>query len=172
MSLPHSRCNYISKNVLVGACPYVKLGTLQKMLDFGVEIFIDLREQCDYKVPNTILSYHFPIKSGYPPTLKQAEDIFEIVKSNSTKIIYIHCSGGHGRAGALGAYIIGKINKLDCAEAVLYIENARATRIDKSRNFVPTPEMTRQIKFLHNELGLKPGNSLPDRSDTSWLKLI
>lgn len=167
-TLPHERCNYITKNIILGACPIAS--TLQKIENFGVDIFIDLREQTNYDTQKE--KYHFPITGGKPPSKFQAEAILKIVIDNPNKLFYIHCNGGHGRAGTIGAYLMGKMYGLDVAEAVLHIEKCRATRIDKTRNFIPTPEMTCQIKFLTKEIGLKSQNSVPNRADTSWLSLL
>jgi hypothetical protein len=167
-NLPHERCNFITKNIMLGACPISE--TLKKIEDFGVEIFIDLREQTNYNT--TREKYHFPIVGGKPPAKHQAESILKIVKNNPNKLIYIHCNGGHGRAGTVGAYLMGKLYGLDTSQAVSHIEKCRETRIDKSRNFIPTPEMNAQIKFLIREIGLKAGTSAPDRSNTSWLSSI
>jgi hypothetical protein len=168
INLPHERCNYITPNIILGACPMTE--TLLKMEHFGVKIFIDLREQTNYNTK--CQKYHFPILGGKPPSKKQALEIFKIIQENSDKLIYIHCNGGHGRAGTIGAYILGKLYGFDASEVVKKIQLARETRIDKTRNFIPTPEMNVQIKFLVKELGLKNGNIVPDRSNVEWLKLI
>lgn len=165
---PHERCNYIAKNIILGAHPIAS--TLQKIENHGVDIFIDLREQTNY---DTIKKkYHFPIIRGRAPSKNQAEAILHIILNNSDKLVYIHCNGGHGRAGTIGSYLIGKIYGLDTYEAVTHIENCRNTRIDKTRNFIPTPEMPSQIKFLVKELKLKQGHLVPNRSDKSWINLL
>lgn len=165
---PHEKCNFINKNIILGSHP-VEL-TLKKLEDYGVEIFIDLREQTNYNTQKQ--KYHFPILRGSAPSKKQATEILQIILNNPNKLIYIHCNGGYGRAGTIGAYILGKIYGLDVTESVTHIEKCKNTRIDKSKNFIPSPEMPRQIKFLQKELGLKYGNIIPDRNDKSWLKLI
>lgn len=166
--MPHERCNYITKNIILGACPTAT--TLYKIEEFGVDIFIDLREQTNYDTQKE--KYHFPIAGGKPPSKHQAEAILQLVLANPDKLFYIHCNGGHGRAGTIGSYLMGKIYKLDTVEAVKHIEKCRNTRIDTSRNFIPTPEMTAQIKFLVKEIGVKLGNTIPSRTDTSWLNML
>jgi ADP-ribosyl-[dinitrogen reductase] hydrolase len=167
--LPHERCNYITDEIIIGACPTKE--TLKKMEEFGITVFIDLREKTEYNTEK--IKYHFPILSGRPPTKKQADEILKIVQNLSKNdIVYIHCNGGHGRAGTVAAYIIGKEKNLDASEAIKYIEKARETRQDTSKNFIPTPEMAGQVKFLVSQLGLKSGNIAPDRSDLSWLKKV
>lgn len=167
-NLPHERCNFITNKIMIGACPIVE--TLKKMEDYGIDIFIDLRSDTNYNTKKQ--KYHFPMMPGKPPSIKQANDILEIVLKNPDKLIYIHCNGGNGRAGTIGAYLIGKMYNMDTYEAVSHIEKQRNTRIDKSRNFIPTPEMPLQIKFLVKHLGLKKNNNAPNRSDKSWLHLL
>lgn len=166
--LPNERCNYITKNIILGACPTAI--TLQQIENFGVDIFIDLREQTNYSTQKK--KYHFPITCGKPPSKHQADAILQIVNDNPDKLFYIHCNGGHGRAGTIGSYLMGKLYELDVTDAVSHIEKCRNTRIDKTRNFIPTPEMPAQIKFLVKELGIKSKHIIPNRADTSWVSLL
>lgn len=167
-NLPHERCNYITKNIILGARPIVE--TLSDIEKFGVDIFIDLRQDTNYDTEKE--KHHFPVRTGRPPSKNQAEKILQIILNNPEKLFYIHCNGGHGRAGTIGAYILGKIYGFDTKEAVEHVEKCRNTRKDKTRNFVPTPETTAQMKFLIREIGLKNGNIAPDRSDMSWINLL
>jgi len=165
--IPHEKCNYITNNIIIGSYPTVK--TLKILEDYGVDVFIDLRTATNYETHKE--KYHFPIGIGKPPTKKQAKKILQIISQNENKLIYIHCKAGHGRAGTIGAYLIGKLYKLDTCEAVAYIEQQRNTRIDKTKNYIPTPETTSQISFLIKEIGLKKNNTIPDRTDKSWLSI-
>jgi hypothetical protein len=91
---------------------------------------------------------------------------------NAGQSTYIHCNGGHGRAGTVGAYVLGKLRNLDAYEAIQEIEKWRLTRPDQSKSYVPTPETTKQVSFLVKHLGLKEGHIAPDRSSRSWLKTV
>ena len=176
--LPHSRCNTITKcgNVLVGADPLDE-NVLSKIFEYGVGIIVNLYEEVAWYediLPDDVKYIHFPIGNGRVPGSKKSKELVtEIISEYKLgKKIYIHCRGGHGRAGTIGALFLGKLENLDVAEAVERISTCRDTREDKSRNFVPTPETTAQVLFLEKELGLKSGNILPDRSDKSWLKRV
>lgn len=46
--------------------------------------------------------------------------------------IYIHCNGGHGRAGTVASVIVGKMLSMDVCEAVSHIELCRNSRLDTS----------------------------------------
>lgn len=173
MVLPHSRCNFIIDNkILIGAIPISS--TINDIVNSGVTMIIDVQDKINnYIVPSNIKYFHFPIKPGGCPTKLQIEEIYGLIINNyNNEIIYIHCNGGHGRAGMIGAYIMGKMYEWDVFESVSYIEKSRNTRLDTSRNFIPTPETNKQIKFLYDSLGLKEGNIKPDRSDRRWLKSL
>ena len=60
----------------------------------------------------------------------------------------------------------------DTVEAIEYVEKCRNDRKDNSRNFIPIPEMQVQVNLIEKFLGLKDGNTKPDRSNTDWLKKV
>jgi N-glycosidase YbiA len=114
------------------------------------------------------------VKSGKPPAKGETDLILSRVMNayREGKVVYIHCSGGHGRAGTVGALICGKMYQWDAKESIEHIERCRETRIDTSRNFIPTPETNAQVSFLVKHLGLKEGSIAPDRSDRTWLARV
>ena len=176
---PHTRCNFLDPDgiLLMGACPIKD--TLKPLLDYGIKLFINLHndEKSDWymkEVPSSGIEYiHLPIKSGSHPSSIKAKEvidkILEVYKMN--KKVYIHCYGGHGRAGTISALVLGKIHNLNAIDAIKMVEKCRENRHDKSRNFIPIPETKSQVKFLWKILG---GNKedLPDRSDKKWLTII
>lgn len=184
---PHSRCNFITDDmrILVGARP--ELSTIKSIMDFGVGIFINLEELdanaeyisklAEYKQMPTVI--RLPITNGRAPSKKAALCIANTVISEykNGKIIYIHCRGGHGRAGMFGALILGLLSQttqtthIDAFTAINQIEHWRNTRTDLSRNFIPTPETNIQVKFLVDILGMDEGHYV-DRSDRSWLNRV
>ena len=170
MQGPHSRSNYLDSEfkLIMGAEP--KQEDIQSILDSGVTVFINLKEELKYELPNNIEYYHFPIKSGKSPTIKMMNEILLIFNTN--KKIYFHCTGGHGRAGLVACIVIGKMYNFDTVEAIEYVEKCRNDRKDNSRNFIPIPEMQVQVNLIEKFLGLKDGNTKPDRSNTDWLKKV
>jgi hypothetical protein len=170
---PHSRCNYLDedKRIIIGAYPRDE--DISAIIQSGVTVFINLTEQNDYNLNENILRLHYPIKSGSVPSMKKMNEINEIVNDllNKNHKIYIHCTGGHGRASVIASVIIGRIKKMDACEAIHYVESCRNEREDKSRNFIPVPETNAQVNFIGKILGYE-GKILPDRSDTSWLKRV
>ena len=173
MALPHARCNWlIDDKVLLGAAP--RKEDFSQIVECGIDVFVNLQVTEEWYVveyPN-LTCIHFPIKNGRAgslnETVKLVDKLLKMVKDGSK--LYIHCRGGHGRAGTIGALMVGKLNNMNCNEAVEVIERKRETRIDKSRNFIPTPESTKQIKLIASILG--GDTPLPDRSDRSWLARV
>lgn len=179
--LPHERCNFITEDklVLVGARP--ETYTLDKLLNHGITIFVNLEENIEpwYKTPLSTDSKYkilsLPIKNGSIPTNKTIT--INLIKTllnhwHNKEKIYIHCKGGHGRAGLIGALFVGFAYSLDATEAIEHIEKCRMTRIDKTRNFIPTPETQKQVNFLVTILKLKEGHTAPERNDKSWLTIV
>jgi len=179
-TLPHERCNFITEDklVLVGARP--ETYTLDKLLDYGITTFVNLeendepwyKERLSYDSKYKIMS--LPIKNGSVPNKTEAmnlvEDLLQCWKNKEK--IYIHCKGGHGRAGLIGSLFVGIAYSFDAFEAIQHIEKCRMTRIDKSRNFIPTPETQKQVNFIVKILKLKQGHNAPERNDDSWLKIV
>jgi hypothetical protein len=155
---PHSRCNFImdDKRILIGAIP-ISI-TIDNIINFIIIITMIIYVQDkirEYALPNHIKYYQFLIKVGSAPSKIQADNILNLIieEYNNGGKIYIHCNGGRGRTGTIGAYILGKIYNWDVYESVIYIEKCRNTRIDTSRNFIPTPEtnvILNQIDLIEN----------------------
>lgn len=181
--VPHSRCNYLDidrqKLIIVGARPIED--TLKSILDTGVTLFVNLEDHksgdpfwYEPKLDTKVKVIRLPTPSGMPPKKKDAlvatDKVLDAYKNKQK--IYIHCNGGHGRAGTFAALVIGIMHDLDAFSAIAEIEKSRDTRQDISRNFVPTPETDKQVNFLKQILGLQEGHQLQDRSNKSWLYRI
>lgn len=171
---PHSRANFLTNDnrVIVGAYPLDP----QSLVDYGVTVLVNLVSK-DYNVEQKDKVIHYlpyPIKSGRAPSMKFARELvnklIELYKGGN--IIYIHCFGGHGRAGTIAALFIGKLLNIDGVDAIRWVERKRETRDDISRNFIPTPETKTQVNLIIKLLGNPENKQLPDRSDKSWLKRV
>jgi len=175
--LPHSRCNFIASDSLicVGASPIHE--TFQNILNWNPSLIINLEDIESWyypHLPQNIKYITLPIKNGDIPSIDSILPLMEEMNEfyRNQRKIYIHCAGGHGRAGLIATLFIGYMSGMDTYEAISYIESWRNTRLDTSRNFVPTPETNKQVQFIHHFLKLKPGHTLPDRSDRSWLTRV
>jgi protein-tyrosine phosphatase len=161
--LPHSRCNFLTSDnlIIIGACSNDT--TLNNILNWETNIMVDLRVENDYQTPHSVEILHLPIKPALQKDFKYLYDSYKLNKK-----IYIHCSGGHGRSGTIGALLLGMIENLDAYQAIEKLIKLR----DTSRNFVPIPEMEYQVHYLVKHLGLNNGHVNPDRSDKFCLKKI
>lgn len=183
MSIPHSRCNWLIENrVCIGARPIPE--TFQNIVNAGINIFVNLEEESssnrwyESEVLSRpgILIYYFPIPTGRASS--EADTILLIntllIKyyENPKNVFYIHCNGGHGRSGMIGAILYGKIMNVQAGEAIQAIVKSRETRPDTSRNFVPTPETNNQVKLVGNILGVSSLCPLPDRTAKQWVKRV
>ncbi len=177
-SLPHSRCNWIIENsVLIGASP--QSHTLPLILETGITVFVNLVEKraahwYQKRLPRYVIYLSFPIASRNEPDKIDTDKLLDylLFLISEGKKLYVHCRGGNGRAGMIAALLYGRYYNVHASEAIRAIEKAREQRIDKSRNFVPTPETTAQVEFVGQMLGVLDDDPLPDRSDLSWLQKL
>lgn len=167
---PHSRSNFLTvdRRIIVGAIPQDP----STLVAYGVTVILNLSGK-EYSVDEKIIYLSYPIGSGKAPSIKMANEILaRLLDFNSQNhIIYIHCVGGHGRAGTIAALLVGRLYQWDAIDAIQYVEKMRETREDTSRNFIPTPEMPAQVNLVVKLLGNHLGRPIPDRSDKSWMKV-
>lgn len=167
-SVPHSRANFIGDTWLsVGARP--EDFTLEEIKRSAPSLIISLEEKEPWylgKIESNII--HIPTATGKPPRKDLAEKaVTEAINAlEKGGHVFVHCTGGHGRAGTLAALIYGKWKKVDAAKAIEVVSKSKESRQDTSRNFIPSPETNAQVRFLEKELG----GVGPDRSDMSWLR--
>ena len=174
-SAPHSRCNFLNNdpNILVGAKP--RREDLRQIIQSGVTHFVCLDEKSfDYEkyLPDGISASCFHIASGGKGSVSLVKRITDFVLGvlEDGGAVYIHCQGGHGRAGMIAAVLCGRLWGMDALEAVRTVESSREEREDRSRNFIPTPETQSQISMVVKFCG--PGETTPDRSDRKWLAQV
>lgn len=82
------------------------------------------------------------------PTEEQALEVVELLESqlrDPTKVVYLHCWGGRGRAGTIGCCFLGRAYGLGPAEAMERVQRAFDTRRDEGR---PSPETDAQVQFV------------------------
>jgi len=118
-------CSYFINNKgLFGGYPSQK--EVKELEELGVRHFINLtyyneKNIFPYKTEYNTLS--FPIRDHKVPTnpLKFSKFIIHIcdlLQSSSSGLIYIHCKGGHGRAGLIVACIFCFMLKLSPSESI------------------------------------------------------
>jgi ribA/ribD-fused uncharacterized protein len=171
---PHTRCNFLTEDgrIIMGAVPQME--GLNALLNYGVSCFVNFDKNSGWyysKLPKDIEYIEFPIAPGRAPAKKKTEILIHRILQlyNKGNIIYIHCRGGHGRAGTIAAIIIGYLKKFNLYDAIEWVISSRKTRPDTSRNFIPIPETNSQVKFISKFLNFDNTIPLPDRSDRKWL---
>jgi len=101
--------------------------------------------------PREVKFLHFPIDDLTAPNLGQ---LSQIVADLSAEVVagrklYIHCWGGRGRAGTVGASLIGKLEGLTADEALERIQLAYSAR---DQDEFMSPETRAQVKLVRNFL--------------------
>lgn len=179
---PHIRSNFLAGNayLVVGCAPTPE--TLPTILahgrrsEFAGIIIVNLIPgPCWYEGQvSGAQIIKFPLKSGRHAGPEPTQQLISyLLEAYVNKYyIYIHCKGGHGRAGTIASVLIGQLMNLDAPEAIDIVSRSRDTRADRSRNYIPTPELPNQVQLVGDMLGVKVGHTLPDRSDKSWLDQV
>jgi predicted NAD-dependent protein-ADP-ribosyltransferase YbiA (DUF1768 family) len=161
--IPHTRCNFITSDhrILIGATPLPD--KVNEIVQSGFNLFLDLREDIDYDYRNLL--------GNIPDKNKLIELINGLINEyKNGNRIYIHCKGGHGRAAMIASIFLGIAFNLNGPQVIKMIEDYREFRIDRSRNFIPTPETNKQINLIIEILG---SGSLPIPSrDIEWMERI
>ena len=76
---------------------------------------------------------------------KALEYSHKIIKLLNTGLVYMHCLGGKGRAGTIGAIVVGLYFQVSAAEALKYTRSAFALRVDKGKKVKKVPQTNVQI---------------------------
>lgn len=92
---------------------------------------------------------HFPIEDLSLPSAER--DLKKLLEELEKRIIdgeklYIHCWGGRGRAGVVGAILLAQMYGLDADEALRRIQRAFNTREDGQRRSPETNEQHEYVK--------------------------
>jgi hypothetical protein len=94
---------------------------------------------------------HSPITDLSVPSPEQLEGIVEeiSVRLKEGDVMYLHCWGGRGRAGTIGACVLGRMYGLDAEEALERVQRSFDTRNDGGRK---SPETDEQVALVRNFL--------------------
>lgn len=129
----------------------------------GVRCFVDLTNEYETKITPYTTKYNyisFPITDYGIPTdrflfskfIYQLCDI--IINRPTGELVYIHCKGGHGRAGIVVSCVISEIFSVDSSTALRYTRECHSNRSvmrDKWRR-IGSPQTTNQKQFVHDTL--------------------
>jgi hypothetical protein len=157
-------CNWLIANrLIIGGYP--SIDDLQKLIEWGVDIFISLiepheimayegttilrnREYVRFRTPN-VLFVSYPTIDGQ--ALKSDKTLSEIVvfilkMLKRDKKIYLHCLGGHGRSAVVGTCALMAYFHIDCDQALEILRVSHSTR--KINGHIATPQSKDQIEQI------------------------
>ncbi|UUT40500.1 putative tyrosine phosphatase [carnivorous sponge associated iridovirus] len=153
---------FVPNQCLFGAYPTQH--QIQQLEEWGVDIVVNLTKNDEKKIRSyrtKIKVIHFPI-----PDRKVPEEVREFCalvihltrEIRKEKKIYIHCKGGHGRAGLLVSAILCYLHKITPRESFIRTSEYHATRPvhstkPRKNEFWKTrgsPESQEQRDFVRN----------------------
>ena len=147
-----------NKNIMVGGKPYSD-ADINYLLSKNVTVIVNLTTKNEINsktnfryqenLPSSVQYIHFPIKDMQVqedgPTLELVDKILELSNKN---VIYIHCKGGHGRAGTIAGLLIHKLcPELSYTQVIQHIQSQHKTR--KYKPTASTPQTSSQFNQLH-----------------------
>ena len=99
-------------------------------------LILDLRSQSEHTPEyeynyNPNLKYNFFIEDRRVPTFEELTNIVNFLHQQlyDNKFIYIHCRGGHGRAGLVAGALYGKAYNLNYEQVMLDLKKSHDLRL-------------------------------------------
>ena len=156
---PTEESNWIIPGkLIVGSCPI----TLEEMKDIsekgGVDLLVCLLDRDDFSSHISKKDYNKlaqeanmevifkPIADGDITSDKRASNIswmvYKALKEGDC-IVYLHCWGGHGRAGTIGSMVLGLWYRSPFEKVIEFIQKSHQTRLEGGN--YPTPQTKEQI---------------------------
>ena len=147
----------IPKKLIVGGCP-VTLEEMEDIAEEGVDRLVCLLDNDDFSSHISQDEYKrlarsagikkiifAPIADGDITKDERAFSIAnKIIKAlENSRIIYLHCWGGHGRAGTIGAMVLGQWYQVSFQEVIAFLQKAHQTRSEGGH--YPTPQTEEQM---------------------------
>eukprot|EP00727_Mastigamoeba_balamuthi_P013421 m51a1_g8701 putative map kinase phosphatase (185) ;mRNA; r:88620-89265 len=138
MAGPHAHANWlVPGRLLVGALPRSSL--LAAALAAGVTVFVSLLTDSEraasggaYESRARDCAASLRLDPSrleflrYPGALGMAREVARRVREG--RAVYVHCMGGHGRTGTLGALVVAELYGLGASEAVALVQRCHADR--------------------------------------------
>lgn len=151
---------FIKNRALFGCYPTQK--DVDELYRNGVRYYVNLTEPNESKItPYTVNSeckqINFPIRDHNVPRYWEpfSRFVYEvssiIAKLSPSHKIYIHCRGGHGRAGMVVAILLCRIMKLEPIDAIKKTTEYHAQRpkIKEKWKAIGSPHEYRQRAFVY-----------------------
>jgi len=148
-----------TQRILIGGKPRTDADMHYLLECKKVTVFVNLttsaelnhRQNFKYheKLADEIRFIHFPIRDmGIGEDDSTQELVERIVKQSETDIIYVHCKGGHGRAGTIAGLLMHKLYpRMSYKEILIHIQKQHSVREYKPNS--STPQTSVQYNQLH-----------------------
>lgn len=170
---PHTHCNWLTPNILVGAVPITATFDELKRLCY---YFVDLRTPNErgmkYRLQPVERQLSFPMPPGGVGKIKETrlivDQICHLLATEPDRKMYIHCQAGCGRTSVIASMVVSQLYDWDAPTALKFFLDNYETRAHKSP--APCPETNSQVKQVFRIRGNPDDRPLPDRSDRSWLR--
>lgn len=148
--------SFFCENGLFGAWPTQE--EVEELEKWGVNVFINLANEKEKKVtpyttsPSTeVISHPIPDRSIPRDKIKFCSLVIEVCRYLSLgKKVYIHCKGGHGRAGMLVAAVLAYKYKISASEAIRLTTKFHSEReiMKKKWRDIGAPQTINQKMFV------------------------
>ena len=165
MKGPAAETNWlIPEKFLVGCCPD-DIEHAKEISDAGVVLFLSLLDAYDYKHHISRRTYRgyadklgfslvmFPITDGYITSderaFKIARTVYIFLRLYNDGALYLHCLGGHGRAGTIGAMVVGLWYRTSLEQTFAFLKLSHDTRegkCSKATTIYKTPQTQKQVQ--------------------------
>jgi hypothetical protein len=155
-------CSKFTQNALFGKYP--SKDELSLIISEGVRLIVDLTDAADClpeyacNLPVDVKCVKYPISDRCVPDNDEAFEnlIGVVIKSiRDNEKVYIHCRGGHGRAGVVAAIVLSKLQPELTAEKILTAineaHNQRTEMLPKWRK-MGSPQTKSQKTFVQQYL--------------------
>ena len=153
------KCSYFIKNTAIFG-GYPDQNTVNEFEDLGVKYFIDLTHSNESKITPYTTKYtyiNFPIVDHYIPTdlnlfTRLILKITKIILNLDAKTkIFIHCKGGHGRAGVVISCLLCNIFNLSPKDALEYTNKCHSKRLIMKEKWrkIGSPQTFLQKRFVY-----------------------
>jgi len=98
--------------------------------------------------PRQVRFLHFPIDDLSAPSMSQLRDIVTQLEKEvlEGRTLYVHCWGGRGRAGTVGACLLGKLEGLTVDEALERVQTQYSAR---EQDGMRSPETASQFSLIN-----------------------
>lgn len=152
----------IPEKLIMGSNPGELDSQVRSILDQGVTAFVNLQEKKELKelVPYEPLLQEAGVSVTYLPikdksvvgdaTIREyVSTVLELMKDN---IVYMHCLGGKGRTGTVGAIVVGLWYQIPAKDALKFTRAAFKLRPNKGKRVTKVPQTAAQVAQVHRIL--------------------